>query len=197
MKTGAMDRNEWLETLDKIAHHLQNPTHLTLIGSGSAILSGQPSRTSMDMDIWKDTSRFSIQDLREACKSAGILFDPKGETGDVPYLQVVEPGIVQVGDFDPDSEEVVEEIANLELTRPPIANIIASKLLRADPKDLEDILYLMSAHEPEIEDIHAVIETFPPSHREVARENSIYLEVLGNRVRAEHRQRPRARACRA
>lgn len=198
MKNGALDRIEWMETLDRISLSLRNqPTNLTLIGSGAAILSGQPSRTSMDLDVWKPTSRFSRAALRQACEDAGILFDPKGEdTGDTPYIQVVEPGIVQVGEFDENDIETVEDFDDLQISRPPVENIIASKLLRATPKDLEDIAYLISAHEPEIATIHAIVETFPAGKRSIARENLIYLEVLGYDQGSQHKQRPRARACR-
>jgi hypothetical protein len=53
---------------------------------------------------------------------------------DVPYIQLVEAGIVEVGDFSK-TNRLMEE-GQLVVVRPPIENISASKLLRASPKDL-------------------------------------------------------------
>jgi len=56
------------------------------------------------------------------------LFDPKSTLEpDTPYIQLVEPGIAETGKFE--NTETLEQFGALQLERPPIANLIAAKLV--------------------------------------------------------------------
>ena len=57
-------------------------------------------------------------------------------------------------------------------------NLIAAKLIRAEPKDLSDIKFLMSRHRPDLECIRRVIAQFNRPACERATENAVYLDVL-------------------
>ncbi|HEY1718811.1 MAG TPA: hypothetical protein VGH42_11045 [Verrucomicrobiae bacterium] len=105
-------------------------------------------RTSADLDIWKPASDYDRLELKTAAEKIGLLFDPK-QTLDPkrPYLQLVEPGLTQLGEFEP---VLIDRIGRLQLFRPPVENLIAAKLIRAEPKDLGDIRFLVSRHRPDI-----------------------------------------------
>jgi hypothetical protein len=153
------------------------PVQLCLIGSAACLFAGMELRATEDLDIWQIKSDFDLSELRAASEKAGISFNPTGILEpDKPYLQLVEAGIVQVGNFEPVR---MFKIGRLIISRPPIENIIASKLTRADTKDIEDIQFLYQHFQPELELIKAIISTFPNAKRELAEENLVYLEILG------------------
>ncbi|HWX18518.1 MAG TPA: hypothetical protein VN578_01305 [Candidatus Binatia bacterium] len=181
MEQQGLDRDEWLEKLELIDQNLQRQggtARLTLIGSAAGILAGQPGRTSIDLDVWKPKSHYQLKALKRAVEEAGLLFDPKFTLEpDTPYLQLVEPGLVQTGNFG--KTEVLERFNALRLERPPIANLVAAKLVRAEPKDLEDIAFLLATFQPSRTDIERAIKTMPPKPRKQAAENLVYLDTMG------------------
>jgi hypothetical protein len=87
----------------------------------------------------------------------------------------VEPGLTQLGTFDP---VLMERLGRLHLYRPPVENLVAAKLIRAEPKDLGDIRFLVSRHRPDLQRVHLIIAGFEPQARGRASENLVYLEVF-------------------
>ncbi len=177
-----LNKEQWLEKLAAIDASLKAqgvPTKLTLIGSAAGIFAGQPSRTSIDLDVWKPRSKYQLGALRQAVESAGMLFDPESvlETT-TPYLQMMEPGLSQLGRFA--ETEPLERFSTLELERQPIANLVAAKLVRAEPKDLEDIAFLMATFRPEKSDVEKAVQSMPRDAREKASENLVYLRVMSS-----------------
>jgi hypothetical protein len=69
-------------------------------------------------------------------------------------------------------------MGRLIVTRPPVENIIASKLVRADAKDIEDIHFLHKHYQADPALVKAVVSGYPAAKREVAEENLVYLEIL-------------------
>lgn len=175
-----LDGAQWLEKLVLIAASLKEqgtPTRLTLIGGATGMISGQPGRTSIDLDVWKPTSNYQYSALKTAVESAGLLFNPKmALEPETPYIQIVEPGLTQLGKFE--ATEPLEQFGALTVDRPPIANIIAAKMVRAEPKDLSDIAYLLATFRPDKAAIETAIKTMPREAREKATENLVYLSVL-------------------
>ena len=152
------------------------PLRLCLIGSAACLLGGMDGRTSAHLDIWKPASDYDRLELKAAAEKAGLLFDPKQTLDpDRPHLQLIEPGLTQLGAFDP---VLIERMGRLHLFRPPIENLIAAKLIRAEPKDLGDIRFLDSRHRPDLQRVRRIIAEFPPPARDCATENLIYLDVL-------------------
>ena len=185
MEQPGLSRDEWLDRLTRIDQSLQRQgvtAQLTLVGSAAGILAGQPGRTSIDLDVWKPKSRYQFQALKKAVENAGLLFDPKSTLEpETPYLQLVEPGITQMGKFE--TTETLEQFSALRLERPPIANLIAAKLVRAEPRDLEDVAFLLSRYRPSRQDIEQVVNTMPRQARERATENLVYLKTMsGNEI---------------
>jgi hypothetical protein len=179
MEPLGLNKEQWLEKLTLIDQSLQRQggsAQLTLVGSAAGILSGQPGRTSIDLDVWKPGSQYQYQTLKKAVEEAGLLFDPKMEEPDRPYLQMVEPGLTQLGKFE--STECLEQFHVLRLQRPPITNLVAAKLVRAEGKDLEDIAYLVSAYHPSRQEIEQAIKSMPNEAKARASENLVYLDAM-------------------
>jgi hypothetical protein len=177
------DRDSWLQALARINQSLQQQgatARLTLVGSATGILMGQPDRSSVDLDVWRPTSRYEFAALKKAVEDAGLVFNPKSALDpETPYVQLIEPGIVQIGMFE--HPEPLEKFGALQLDRPPIANLVASKLVRAETKDIEDITYLLANYRPARGDIAKAIQSMPAEARRRASENLVYVEVLSLR----------------
>jgi len=174
-----LDGEEWMLVLGELSKALgqDGPAmRLCLIGSAACLFGGMEGRSSTDLDIWKPASDYDRLELKAAAEKAGLLFDPKQtlEPGR-PYLQMIEPGLTQLGLFEP---VLIDRIGRLHLYRPPVENLIAAKLIRAEPKDLSDIKFLMSRHRPDLARIRRIILEFAPLARERATENTVYLDVL-------------------
>jgi hypothetical protein len=185
--------SQWEEKLSQIAKNIKKDTRLTLMGSAPNMLRGQPSRMSIDLDVWKETSTFDNNDLKQAVEAADLLFNPTEEIPDKPYIQIVESGICQLGKFSKKEIQNIQKLGNLNLECPPIENLIASKLLRADPKDLEDINWMVNKYQPNIKKIKEIIKSFPNEHKEKALENLIYLDVICNGI--NHSPRTKKQDC--
>ena len=152
------------------------PVRLCLIGSAACLFEGMDGRTSLDLDIWKPASDYDRMELKAATEKAGLLFDPKSTLEpETPYLQLVEPGLTQLGPFEP---VLLERLGRLHLYRPPVENLVAAKLIRAEPKDLGDIRFLVSRHRPDSQRVGQIVAEFERPAREKATENLVYLQVL-------------------
>lgn len=170
--------SQWEDKLSQIARKIKKPTKLTLMGSAPNMLRGQPSRMSIDLDIWKQTSTFDKEDIKQAVESTGLLFNPTQEIPDKPYIQIVEAGICQLGKFSTHDLQEIQSERKLCLQCPPIENLIASKLLRSEPKDLEDINWMVNKYRPNVEKIKEIIHSFPAEQRQKTLENIVYIEVM-------------------
>ncbi|HEX5398816.1 MAG TPA: DUF6036 family nucleotidyltransferase [Verrucomicrobiae bacterium] len=174
-----LDGEAWSAVLEDLSQALGKkgpPVRLCLIGSAACLFGGMEGRTSADLDIWKPASDYDRRELKRAAEMAGLLFDPKQTLEpDRPYLQLVEPGLTQLGEFDP---VFIERIGRLRLYRPPVENLIAAKLIRAEPKDLDDIRFLASRHRPDLKCVREIVAKFNRQARERAAENLVYLEVM-------------------
>ena len=175
----SLNGEQWMAVLERLAGSLPSegpPLRLCLIGSAACLFGGMDGRTSADLDIWKPASDYDRLELKLAAEKAGLLFDPKTTLEpDTPYLQLVEPGLTQLGEFVP---VFMERVGRLHLYRPPVENLVAAKLIRAEAKDLGDITFLISHHRPNLERIRQIVGGFDQTAREKAADNLIYLEVL-------------------
>jgi len=173
------DKERWMRALEVMATALGKegpPVKLCLIGSAACLFAGMELRTTEDLDIWQPSSDFDLLELKRAAEEAGLTFNPTDllEPGRA-YLQIVEPGIVQVGPFEP---VVMFRMGRIIVTRPPAENIIASKLVRADAKDIEDIHFLHQHYQADLALVKAIVSGYPAAKRESAEENLVYLEIL-------------------
>src|SRR5208282_4792801 len=174
-----LDGEAWNVVLADLSRALGkkgSPVRLCLIGSAACLLGGMEGRTSADLDIWKPASDYDRGELKTAAEKIGLLFDPRQTLEpDRPYLQLVEPGLTQIGKFEP---VLVERMGRQHIFRPPVENLIAAKLIRAEPKDLGDIRFLVSRHRPDLRRVRKIVAAFETRARECARETLVYLKVL-------------------
>ncbi len=181
----ALNRDAIRELLEKLDASLTDPATICLIGSSATILLGQEARQTEDVDVWARASIVKVRELEAACEAAGLTFDPKDEFPDVPYLQMVHPGIVQVPGWNAERREwfgeperVVWQGERLTVTVPPPRAIAASKLVRGEPQDLQDCLWLMAAHGVEAQAIMEAIRALPRKEREKALDNMEILNLM-------------------
>lgn len=181
----ALDARELKRLLSDIDAKLTSPGTICVIGSAATILMGQPARQTDDIDVWAAASEIAFDALQAASESAGVTFDPKDAFPRVPYIQIVQSGIVQVPGFNPDArtwlgvkKRTVWSGRMLTVTVPPAHSIIASKLLRANARDLEDCIWLMVSHAVAAADIRRAIGALPNTVRADAKANFILLTVM-------------------
>jgi Nucleotidyltransferase of unknown function (DUF6036) len=173
-----IDRERLIGIFDALGRKLTKPTTICVIGSSPGIVSGQPDRQSSDIDVWRQTSDYDETELRQACQELGLLFDPKSELDpDAIYIQVVRPGIVKLPlDF---GVEVLGQYGVLTVAMPAPALLSAAKLVRGDPRDIEDIAWWIKERALNLDEIRAAIGSLPdPSQREAANENIVLLELV-------------------
>ncbi len=181
----ALDFHALHELLQAINGQLLEAGRLCLIGSSATILLGQDARQTENLDVWVQASAIREAALKRACEAAGLSFDPKDAFPSVPYLQLVHPGLVQVPGWNAEkrewfgeSERVVWQGEHLTVTVPPPTALLASKLVRGEPQDLEDCLWLMAAHAVEAEAIRTAIRALPKLAGRQAAENMEFLTLL-------------------
>jgi hypothetical protein len=142
-----LDREEWISHLEKVAEALPPagpPVRLCLVGSAACLLEAMPGRASRDLDVWQPGSDFDRLELKRAVEDVGLLFDPRNTLDpDRPYVQIVTPGPSQTGDFTP---VLWARMGRLHIYLPPWPNLIASKLVRGDERDVEDVLFLAAKY---------------------------------------------------
>ena len=157
--------------LIKLGEELKQPVQLVVIGSTVCMSLGQADRMTSDVDVWRNSSVFDLGVLKSACQSSGIDFNPTAyDEPENAYIQLIDPGIVQLGIFK--ETEVIFKTGNLELRRPPIENIIASKLVRGDAQDFDDCVFLMNKCKISIDKISDAIDSISDLFsKENAKEN--------------------------
>lgn len=172
-----LDRRQWEEKLAAIGEHLRRhgaPATLEIIGAWPVLEAGLEGRSSLDLDVWLPASDADRSALAAACASAGLDFDPTGET-DRPYLQLLQPGIISMPDHVPVK---AGRWGALTVLTPPPATLAAMKLVRAEPKDIADVLFLCSRHGLTKEQVAESVRRIPdPCKRQTAEENLVYLGV--------------------
>jgi hypothetical protein len=175
------DRKRLLEIFDALGGALTKPTTVCLIGSSPGIASGQPDRQTPDIDVWRSQSSYDETAFRKACEDAGILFDPRGEQLDPEaiYVQIIRKGLVNLpADF---AVEVVGEFGNLRVVMPDPSLLVAAKLVRGTPRDVEDAAWWMRERALRADDIREAIGALPdPVQRETASENVVLVELVGS-----------------
>ena len=181
----ALDATTLKGLLRDIDGNLSAPTRICLIGSGATILLGQTARQTDDIDIWAVASDFTFDLLQDAVEKAGIAFDPTEIFPKSPYVQLVQPGIVQVPGWNRakrewlgESERVAWQGNWLAVTVPPGHAIVASKMIRGDDRDFEDCLWLIAYQRLEAKVIRQAIRALPSAARIIAQDNFSILVMM-------------------
>jgi hypothetical protein len=173
-----IDRDRLVEIFDELGQKLVKPATICVTGSMPGIILGQPGRQSQDIEVWYPHSRYDETQFRRACRELGLLYDPRSELDpDAIYIQIVRPGIVNLPkDF---KIETIGEYGVLKVAMPDPALLSATKLVRGDPRDVEDVTWWIKERALGLAEIRAAVETLPDfSQREVAGENLILVELV-------------------
>jgi hypothetical protein len=174
----AIDRGRLAQIFMELGRRLTAPATICVIGSAPGIILGQPGRQSHDIDVWYPSSRYDETQFRRACQDLGLLYDPRSELDpDAIYVQIVRPGIVNLPkDF---KVEVLGEYGALKVAMPEAALLSAAKLVRGDPKDVEDVVWWVHERALSLAEIRAAINMLPnSSQQETADENMVLVELV-------------------
>jgi hypothetical protein len=77
--------------------------------------------------------------------------------------------------------EVVGDFGNLRVVMPAPSLLVAAKLARGTPRDVEDAAWWMGERALTTEDIRAAIGALPdPVQRETASENAVLVELVSS-----------------
>jgi uncharacterized nucleotidyltransferase DUF6036 len=135
-----IDRDRLVRIFDELGQRLAAPATICIIGSTPGIVLGQPDRQSQDIDVWRPHSQYD--ETRRACEELGLLYDPRSELDpDAVYVQIVRPGLINLPqDF---KIEILGEYGALTVAMPEPALLPATKLVRGDPRDIEDVAWWM------------------------------------------------------
>jgi hypothetical protein len=173
-----LDRNRLLSLFDELGANLVKPATICVIGSTPGIVLGQPERQSQDIDIWSQRSSYDETEFRRACQDAGVLFDPRGQIDpNAIYVQIIRPGIVNLPEHF--EIEVLGRYGALTVAMPAPALLVAAKLVRCEPRDIEDAAWWIKERALELDDVKSAVATLPNQlQQEVATENIVLVGLV-------------------
>lgn len=179
-----IDRSGLAVILEKLDRTCSVRSRICLLGGAAFMLLGMPGRQTTDIDIWRPASDFITGDIETGAQISGLAFDPTGDC-EGPYIEIVHSGVINlpVCTASIDWRGGLKGIelwhgANLTVTCPPTDLLSARKMLRADPKDLGDVVWAIAAGKTTVGRIRRASVLFNPVDAETIRENLIYLQVL-------------------
>lgn len=182
-----MDRKGLIEVFERLDDALAAPATLCVIGASAILGYGHPSRQTDDIDVWRPASEINDRHLSRAASAAGIEIDRGTDHPEGVYVQIIEPGVVQL----PDYERGVWATGERKITlwtgeklvveAPPPAIVAAAKLVRADERDIDDCVYLLRAKGLSMASIsHAIAKLNDPVARDAASGNITILKVVAD-----------------
>lgn len=146
-----IDRTSLIGFLEAMDHAAEDRHTICIMGASALILLGQPDRQTGDIDVWRPASHLIDTDLRRMAAASGIAYDPKDHEPEGAYIQIINPGIVNLpvvrdGAWATgDDSRLLWQGKNLTVICPPPPIIAASKLVRASEVDIDDVIYLIGA----------------------------------------------------
>jgi hypothetical protein len=155
-----MNKHELIAYLEQIDGALQGTGILYIYGSAACILLDEPDRTSLDIDVAGPYSQVDEADIRQAAASAGIPVNP-GEAFAGDHIEWVGPLRLCLQPPVAGTEVTLWQGAKLRLQTGPVADLVASKLIRYDEIDRSDVQYLLTQSRIPFEDIEAAAERLP------------------------------------
>ena len=159
-----MDAKSLREHLGRLDALLSEPARLCIYGSAAAMLLGQEDRFSVDVDIAGPYSTVSEQALTVAARQAGLPVNPPEEyPGD--HLEWVGPGRLCLAPPAAESAVILWQGSRLTVFTLPMADLVASRLIRYDPTDQADIQFLSIQARLRFEDIAQAVHRLPPPFR--------------------------------
>ena len=143
-------------------------TVLYVYGGAAVALLGSGIRTTMDVDVAEPYSHFDRAAFVAASAKAGLPVNP-GTDYDAAFLELV--GALRLCVPEPTTERPALELfsgANLKVLTGSAADLIASKLVRYDEQDQQDVQFLLKAGAVRLSAVRESVSRLPATFREDA-----------------------------
>jgi len=148
-------------------------TVLYVFGGAAVALLGSRIRTTMDIDV---AEPYSVMDRAAFCQAsarAGLPVNPSAEY-DAAFVELVGPLRLSLPTPDPSTPAVeLYRGRNLTVRTGTPSDLVASKLVRYDEQDQQDIQFLMGEGGATLAEVKAAVERLQPVFRNdvLVREN--------------------------
>jgi hypothetical protein len=174
-----MDARRLREVFDALDAALEHRAVLLVRGGAAVLALGLEQRVTVDIDVLPD-SEFVESDLRRACKSACLGFNPTDKDFvEQDYLEVVpEETLVLPLRSDQRPYNTVYRGLHLTVKTPPAADLVIGKLKRLEAEDLADVAFLVRRFGLTRADLQESFARLPDKHRRdsVVTDNLRYVE---------------------
>jgi len=155
-----MNKPELIAYLEGIDHALRGRATLYIYGSAACILLDEPDRTSLDVDVAGPYSAADQGDVRQAAETVGLPVNPDEDySGD--HIEWIGPLRLCLQPPVAGTELTLWQGAKLRIQTGPVADLIASKLIRYDGIDRSDIQYLLAQGHTTFAEIEAAAARLP------------------------------------
>jgi len=164
---------EYFATLDPL---VRPGTTLFVFGGVAVALMGSRIRTTMDVDVAEPFSSLDRAAFPAASAEAGLPVNP-GLDYDAAFLELIGP--FRLAMPVPDAAHPGMELyrgKNLVVRTGSAADIVASKLVRYDEQDQQDIQFLMGEGGATLEAVREAVSRLQPKFRD----DALVLENLKN-----------------
>lgn len=173
-----MDATKLRQIFEKLDEALEHPTELLIRGGAAVLAYGLEQRVTLDIDVLP-ASRFIEADLRRACASVDLGFNPSDKDfTERDYLEVVPEETLILPRPDPDrGYNTVFRGVRLTVKTPPAADLVVGKLKRLEPDDLTDVTFLVKRFRLTEGDLGDAFERLPARFKTdpVVRDNFRYV----------------------
>ena len=155
-----MNKSELVNYLERIDGALRGAATLYIYGSAAYILLDEPDRTSLDIDVAGPYSQADEADVRQAAGAAGVPVNP-GEDYGGDHIKWVGPLRLCLQPPVAGSEVTLWRGTKLQLQTGPVADLVASKLIRYDEIDRSDVQYLVTQSRTPFRDVEEAARRLP------------------------------------
>jgi len=174
---GIVDERTVRAYFDALDPLVCSDTLLYVFGGAAVALLGSRIRTTMDVDVAEPFSRIDRAAFFQASEQAGLPVNPSPDH-DAAFLELVGP--LRLSLPTPDAANPGVELyrgRNLIVRTGTPADLVASKLVRYDEQDQQDIQFLMGEGGATIEEVKSSVARLQPVFRDDAlvRENLMNL----------------------
>ena len=156
-----MDKKQLIAYLEQIDLNPEQPAMLYIYGSAACILMDEPGRTSLDIDVAAPYSDADYVDLVHAAHAADLPVNPEEDTAG-NHIEWIQSLRLCLPPPLPEQSLTLWQGSKLVIKCAPVAELIASKLIRYDEIDLADIQYLVSQNAPLFSEIEDAVGHLPP-----------------------------------
>lgn len=170
-----MNKNQLVTYLERIDAALPDTVALYIYGSAAFILLDEPDRTSLDVDVAAPYCQVNERVFRDVASKAGLPVNPESDTaGD--HIEWISSLRLCLPKPSADSDITLWQGKRLTVKTGAIPALIASKLIRYDAIDRNDVQYLLAQHAVTFANVAAAVRSLPPPFHE----DTVVLENLEN-----------------